>query len=335
MLEYLDHLKDFNHQYTVVLSLGGTISSKAVSTNDEFYSASNNNLFLLIDAMNLEPLAVKIAYKDLYNKISQDLSVNEIIDICKTIKKISEYKYVKGIVITAGTNTLEEIAYFASLTIHSYKPIVFTGAFRPQNSLDFDGEKNLYNAILIASQLNEPLGVVVTFSDCIVQAKHASKMNPSVIGYFADSDNNIAGFIADNKIHLKTVAVTHTSTFNINTINKLPLVAIVYAHMGLHPAFIESMIAHGVQGIISAGFGKGYQSKEITQALKKASDQGTVVVRCSRSGQGIVNRDPKLDIPNRFVAGGSLNPQKALIFLSLALTKTIDVDEIQSIFELY
>ena len=205
------------------------------------------------------------------------------------------------------------------------------------NSMDHDGSKNLYNAILLAAS-NKAIGqgVLLTFNDSIVHAREASKINPSIMSDFSNSNLGVLGYIQGSNIHMHHQTLykhTYLSAFNIVDIQKLPSVCIIYGHCGMSSIFVNAALKSNLKGIVSAGMGKGYQTIEVTESLVEASKQGVIIVRCSRSGQGIVHRDPKIDDKFGMVAGGSLNPQKAVILLALALTKTDDKLEIQRFFD--
>lgn len=322
-----------------ICALGGTIGSVANSSADEYYDSASINIESLISSLPINNKEITLRSEQLFQKKSQDISHDDLLVTANKIHELVQDDEVNGVVVTQGTNSIEEVAYFINLVINTQKPIVFTGSFRPNNSMDHDGSKNLYNAILLAAS-NKAIGqgVLLTFNDSIVHAREASKINPSIMSDFSNSNLGVLGYIQGSNIHMHHQTLykhTYLSAFNIVDIQKLPSVCIIYGHFGMSSIFVNAALKSNLKGIVSAGMGKGYQTIEVTESLVEASKQGVIIVRCSRSGQGIVHRDPKLDDKFGMVAGGSLNPQKAVILLALALTKTDDKLEIQRFFDEY
>lgn len=322
-----------------VLALGGTIACQAQTQTEEFYGSPSTNISHLISLLPLDHEKLTVTHEQILQKISHEITNDDLLFVARKIKELADQPHIDGIVITHGTNCIEETAYFINIVIKSKKPIVFTGAFRPSNALAFDGVRNLYNAIMIASQKDAfELGVVLTFNDCIVNARDASKFNPSVPSDFSISGTGIIGSVQGNHIHLhKLIRNKHSylSEFCINDIKQLPKIYIIYGHLGIDSAFVETAITHNAKGIISAGMGKGYQPEDMTKALIKASQKGIFIVRCSRTGQGIVTREKSIDDQYGFIAGGSLSPQKARLLLAVALNKTGNLKDLQRIFNEY
>ena len=331
--------KNGKKTYIHVLALGGTIACALKNQIEEFYEHPSISISELISSLPLDKERVTVTSEQFSQQISHEMTHDDLILVARRINELANNDRVDGIVVTHGTDCIEETAYFINLVIKTKKPIVFTGAFRPTNALGFDGIRNLYNAIVLASNmLVAEIGVVLTFNDCIVNARDASKLNPSVMGDFSISGIGLMGFIQGDNLHIQRLSRykhTYLSEFSINEIKDLSKIYIIYGHLGVDGIFVDAAITNNAKGIISAGMGTGYQSKEMTEALILASQKGIFVVRCSRTGQGIVNRDPKMDDQYDFIAGGSLSPQKARILLSVALNKTEDRKEIQRIFDEY
>jgi L-asparaginase len=321
-----------------VLALGGTIASPTKAM-EEFYGHSSISIDRLINSLPFEPQKIKILSKQFLQQISQDMSHKELIAVAQQIDAIVKNNEIDGIVIAQGTNCIEETAYFINLVIKTKKPIVFTGSFRPANTLGYDGSRNLYNAILIASSYHTiGIGVVLTFNDTILSARDASKSNPSNIACFSTNGVGIIGSIAGQSVCIQSSFKkkhTYLSEFDINTIKNIPQIYIIYGHLGMDNIFINAAIDNHAQGIISAGMGTGYLPKAVMKSLNEAVKKGIFVVRCSRTGQGLVNIDPKLDNQQGSIAGNSLSPQKARLLLAIALLKTKDKAEIQRIFNQY
>ena len=319
-----------------VCALGGTICSMANDPVEEYYNSASIKIEALIELLPIDKNEMEIQAEQLFQKISQDITYNDLLVIAKRVNELAQQDDVDGIVVTQGTNSIEEIVFCVSLLVKTHKPIVFTGAFRPYSAFGYDGLRNLFNAIVIAGDKQmKNLGVLLTFNDCIVLARDAVKLDPSILGNFVNS-NNMLGLVHGRSIHLNNqtnYVYKNTHDFSVENLHSLPRVCIIYGHQGMDDLFVRTAIENGVQGIVSAGLGKGYQPEIVTKALIEASNKGIIIVRCSRTGCGIVRRDPKLDDQYGMIAGKALNPSKGAILLTLALTCTNNKSEIQKIFD--
>jgi L-asparaginase len=322
-----------------ILALGGTISSVVKNSTEEFYSHPTSNIKEILLSFPSIGEDFTIIAEQFLQKISHEITHSDLINIANKIKKLSDDDNINGIIVTQGTNCIEETAYFINLVVNTKKTIVFTGSHRPQNSIGFDGGRNLYNAILLASsKKTSGMGVLLTFNDCIINARYASKLNPSLQSGFSSGGLGLVGFVQGKEIFIQQLPnYKHTflSEFNISDITVKPKIYVIYGHLDMDNFFVDAAIESNAQGIISAGMGKGYQPKVVTQALVKASKRGLIVVRCSRTGYGVVNNEANIDGVDGFIAGGSLSPQKARILLSIALNKTQDKTTLQRIFNEY
>jgi L-asparaginase type II len=247
---------------------------------------------------------------------------------------------VDGIVITHGTDTLEETAYFLDLVVKSRKPVVLVGAMRPSTALSADGPINLYNAVLLAASAEAVgKGVLVALNDQIHAARDVTKTNTSTLDSFKTTELGLLGYIQGSKpFFYRTSSRKHTldAEFDISKIDSLPQVDIIYGYANMGPVALDAFVAAGAKGIVHAGVGDGSLASRVTPALKSARQKGVLIVRASRVGQGIVARngeanDDELD----FVVADTLNAQKARILLMLALTKTANAKDIQHMFYTY
>lgn len=327
-----------NQKVIGIIELGGTISSMSDHAISEFYKGPVSSVSSFIDEFDLTD-DIKIVIHQFSQIISHEITIEDLVALAKKIENFLKSDEYDGIIVTIGTNALEDVAYFIGLVVRSKKPIVFTGAHYPQNSLAFDGKRNLYNAIQIASSSEaKQLGVLVTFNDYVVIARDATKNNPGLNSHFAAEGRGVIGHVIGNQLVLLSKPIykhTYQSEFSLAGINNLPQVCIIYAHLGMDASLINALITSGVSGIISAGFGKGYQSNNISLALKKAAQSGIFVVRCSRSGFGHTSIDKNYDDKYGFIVAKGLSPHKSSLLLSLALSKTKDINKIQQIFEEY
>ena len=322
-----------------VLALGGTIGSTAPNIIDEFYARSHTHINDLISTLPFNEKGPLIQSEQFFHKISHEMTKDDLLAVAKKIDTLAKNADIDGIVVTQGTNVIEETAYFISLVIQTNKPIVFTGSLRPLNALGYDGSRNLYNAIVLASSKDVAnQGVVLTFDDHIFSARYACKLNPASVNGFSIHESSVIGYVESQRIHIRhSIQTKHTlqSEFNIAEVCEFPKIYIIYGHLDMDSIFINAAVAHRAEGIVSAGMGKGYFPKQAANALREACEAGVVVVRCSRTGYGSMGRDAHYDDPHGFIVAGTISPQKASILLAVALSKTKDKKEIQRIFDQY
>jgi L-asparaginase len=245
---------------------------------------------------------------------------------------------VDGLVYVQGTNTIEETTYFLSLTVHSDKPIVVTGAQRPFNALSSDAQMNLLDAVRLASTpAARGKGALVAFNGEINAAREVTKTNTYHLQTFRTRDLGLLGYIDPDRIEFyRTPHRRHTvdSEFGLAGVQSMPYVEIAYIHTGTRAGVADAMVGLGAKGIVIASVGAGAPNgltKELEEIIKKRS---AVVVQSSRVGEGRIVRGNNWYEPG-MVAADNLSPQKAALLLTLALTKTSDVEEIQRMFDEY
>jgi L-asparaginase type II len=245
---------------------------------------------------------------------------------------------VDGLVYVQGTNTIEETSYFLSLTVHSEKPIVVTGAQRPYNALSSDAQMNLLDAVrLAAAPASRGLGALVAFNGEINAAREVTKTNTYHLHTFRTRDLGLLGYIDADKIeYYRTPHRRHTtrSEFDLAAVQRIPYVEIAYIHTGTRAGIASALVALGAKGIVIASVGAGAANaldKELEEIVKQRS---AVVVQSSRVGEGRIVRGNNWYESGMIVAD-NLSPQKAALLLTLALTKTDNLDEIQRMFDEY
>lgn len=244
-----------------------------------------------------------------------------------------------GVVITHGTNTLEETAYFLTLVLKTDRPVVLTGAMRPASGISADGDLNLLNAVrLAASDRAVGLGVLVSLNGAILAARDVTKTATYDVGAFRAADAGPLGVVdADGSVvirHRPSRPHTAATEFDIEKLEELPRVDVVVSYIGADGAMIDAAVAAGARGIVSAGTGAGRPTPAEEKALVRAAERGVVICQASRVGSGRVVRSPSLRRKGA-VAAGDLQPWKARILLSLTLTQTTDPERIQSAFDRY
>jgi L-asparaginase len=245
---------------------------------------------------------------------------------------------VDGLVYVQGTNTIEETSYFLNLTVHSDKPIVVTGAQRPFNALSSDAQMNLLDAMRLAcAPASRGKGALVAFNGEINAARDVSKTNTYHLQTFRTRDLGLLGYIDPDKIeYYRTPHRRHTlnSEFSLTGVQSMPYVEVAYIHTGTRAGVANAMVGLGAKGIVIASVGAGAPNgldKELVDIIKKGS---AVVVQSSRVGEGRIVRGNNWYEPGMVVAD-NLSPQKAALLLTLALTKTSNVEEIQRMFDEY
>jgi L-asparaginase len=235
---------------------------------------------------------------------------------------------------------MEETAYFLNLVIRSPKPVVLVGAMRPATSMSADGPMNLFNAVATAAHPDAGgRGVLVVANDEIHFAREVAKTNTTQIGTFKSTHRGLAGLVSAGRVHFYGRPMrrhTAASVFTLPRPGPLPRVDIIYAHAGMGPELIEAAVHAGARGLVIAGVGNGNIGAGALEAAAAAAKAGVAVVRSSRTGGGIVERNVEMDDDGLgFVAADELNPQKARILLMLALTRTHEPSRLQEIFYIY
>lgn len=243
---------------------------------------------------------------------------------------------VRGFVILHGTATIEETGYFLNLVLKTDKPVVLVGAQRPASALSSDVDMNVLAAIRTAiSDQAIGKGVLIVLNDEIHSARDATKTATYRLQTFRSPDFGLLGHVDGDRVELYRAPVRkHTleSPFDIDEIAALPRVDIVYSYAGADASAVEAFVAAGAKGLVSAGFAPGIPAPLERKALERAAEAGIVVVQSSRVGSGRIARRRYL-CDKGMVGADNLNPQKARILLSLALTRTNDPDKIQAFFE--
>ena len=327
-----------------VLATGGTISGGgASSTNLTEYQAGTFSGEELVAAVPGLADHATIRVEQITNVGSPNLTFDDWLTIARRIDAIFlEDANAAGIVITHGTNTLEETAYFLNLTVRHDRPVVLVGAQRPATAISSDGPLNLLNAVRAAAAPEaRGKGVLVVMNDEINAARDVTKTSTYRVETFSSRELGFLGYVDGDRVAFyrqPTKRHTVDSEFDITGVTRFPRVDIVYSYVEPNPVLIDALIDDGVDGIVLAGTGAGLVSGRERETLQRVMslppESRPVIVRSNRTGSGRVVPLPAYD-KRGMIAGDTLNPQKARILLMLALTKTRDVDEIRRIFREY
>jgi L-asparaginase len=323
-----------------ILATGGTIAGAGLSANHAKYSSSAISATDLVKTVSgIEKLA-NITCEQILSIGSQDMTDANWLQIAHRVNQLLKSPDIDGIVITHGTDTLEETAYFLNLTIKSTKPVILVGAMRPSTSIGCDGPINLYNAVaLAADQQAENKGVLVVMADNIFAARDVAKTGASSVEAFSAHNSGKIGHISygNSKIYYQPTKLhTQNTEFDISKINTLPKVEIVQIYAGFDANIVDSFITPTTKAIVVAGVGGGNVGKDVLPKLIKARQQGIFVVRSSRVGSGFIL--PNMEINDDelgFITADNLSPQKARILTKLALVQTENLDKIKEIFNKY
>jgi L-asparaginase len=324
----------------LVLATGGTIAGAQASATDYGYKSGAYDVDSLLRAVpNLDKLAV-ITGEQVANIGSQDMNDEVWLRLAKRVNEVLESPDADAILITHGTDTLEETSYFLSLVTKSDKPVVMVGSMRPATAVSADGPGNIYTGVAVAADRGaRGKGTLVCLNDEIHYARNVVKTNTTSVQTFKSLNRGPAGVVHTGKIdwfEAMDRKLGKTSEFSLDGLAKLPRVDVIYAHANMSADLIDAAVRSGAQGVVVAGVGDGNMTAPALDALTKAAKAGVVVVRSTRLPEGIVLRNNEVnDDKLGFVASGELNPAKSRVLLQLALTKTRDPGRIQQMFYEY
>jgi len=322
----------------VILATGGTIAGSAKSSTQASYQPGVISVDQIISTVADIGKIAQLKGIQVCNISSQNMELSVWLELNRIIDSLFTNDLCDGIVITHGTDTMEETAYFLNLTVKHTKPVVLTGSMRPSTSLSADGPFNLYNAVSVAaSPKAQNRGVMVVMNDFILSADDATKTNSVNTAAFSCPNYGPLGYIRDGEPRFyreSTLRHTVNSEFDIKGLRTLPQVEIVYSYAFSSGIPIRALIEAKVQGIVIAGVGHGNYNREIATELENGLKRGVVIVRSTRVATGGVDVAAEEYDP-RWPVSYLKSPQKARILLMLSLIKSRNIEEIQRIFEEY
>ncbi|MEQ9915125.1 asparaginase [Pectobacterium aroidearum] len=316
-----------------IYATGGTIAGKAESnTATTGYQAGAIGIQELLNAVPAIGDVATVTGEQIANTASGNIDQAILLKLSKAINKQLSDANTHGVVVTHGTDTLEETAFFLDLTVKSEKPVVIVGAMRPATAISADGSMNLLEAVTLATSKNaEKRGAMVLLNDRIGSAFYTTKTNATSLDTFKANEQGYLGAFYGGvpRFFYQPAAPENKPFFDVSNKETLAKVDILYGYQDQDSGLLNAAIEQGAKGIIIAGSGNGSTPTRIKEDIKKAVAKGIPVVISTRTGNGYVT-DKKKD---GAIGSGFYNPQKARILLSLALSNGDDIEKIRSYFE--
>jgi L-asparaginase len=318
-----------NLPIVAILATGGTIAN---TPSGRLHAGE------VADAIPALKKVARLEVEELIRVASSAIGHEHWLPLARRVNELLSQPQVKGVVVTHGSNTVEETAYFLGLTVKSDKPVVLTAAQRQFTTLSSDSPKNFLQAVRVAvSDEARGKGVLVVTNDVINAARDVSKDISTRLETYSSRDIGALGFVDDDRVTFYRIPVkqhTLATPFDVLRIEKLPRVDIVYTYAGADGALIDAAVAHGAQGIVIAGFPTGVATPVMDESIRGAVARGIPVVMTNRGGKGRV-MDKKPEEARPLVWGDNLTPVKARVLLMLALTAARDRAALQRMFEAY
>lgn len=317
-----------------VIATGGTISNMG---NDPRRTGAE----LVAGIPGLADVA-DVTSEQFSNVASSSVTQEMLRDLARRIRTMqSEPNPPAGFIVTHGTDTMEETAFFLDLTVGGCAPVVLTGAMRQANWPGADGPANLYNSVRLAiSPDARGRGALLLMNDEIFLAREVTKSNTTRLNAFSAPEAGPAGVTDPDGVYFRSPAPSACAAplIDVGKLELFPRVDIVYAHIGADSTLVDALVSAGARGIVVAGVGRGGTTPSQSRALRRATEKGVIVLTSNRTGGGRVGRPTVPESLNNLPEGrgvtlgaGDLNPQKARILLSLALATGMKPSAIASL----
>jgi len=326
--------------HVVILSMGGTIASRAKDRMNLTHYGDGppvNPPDWLHDLPELQNIA-RVTTEDFRNHAVRGDNFGDIARVAHRLNEIAKDPTIDGVVVTHGTNTMAEVAFYMNLVVDTDKPIVFVGSQRPWSGISGDGPLNMYDAVRVAADpAAKGLGVLQVMNQYINAARDVTKTSAYRVETFKGVDVGALGFADPDKVKFYRAPVrkhTTESEFAGTDLKELPPVELFYSYTDAPGYVIDAAVAHGVKGLVIDGYGAGVPSPSQAEAMKRAQAKGVIIVITTRTGGGRVQEVPQRTKAHE-VNGDNLPPEKARLLLQLALTKTDDWTKIQEYFDTY
>jgi L-asparaginase len=314
-----------------ILATGGTIAGSSASKTDTTgYKAGAVGIDTLIAAVPEMAQVADVKGEQISNTISGDVDDKVLLTLSKRVNQLLNQQGQQGVVITHGTDTLEETAFFLDLTVNSKQPVVMVGSMRPATAISADGPMNLLEAVTLATAKQaENRGTMVVLNDRIGSAFYTSKTNSTTLDTFKATEPGYLGLFVSGqpKFYYTAAQPIDKRYFDVSKLTSLPKVEILYSYQAQDTAILDAALSNGAKGIIIAGNGNGNVSTKMEAAIGKLHKQGIPVVMSTRTGAGYVSTK------SFAIGAGFLNPQKSRVLLQLALASGADLPQIASYFD--
>jgi glutamin-(asparagin-)ase len=326
--------------HIVVVAVGGTIAGSAPTTIDTTgYRAATMGVEEVLAAVPEIRSFATVTGEQFAHIDSSDLTDEILVALTRRLDCLAQTPDVDGIVVTHGTDTLEETAYFLHLVLCTTKPVVVVGSMRPASALSADGPRNIVGAVAVAAAPSaRAQGVLVVMNDTIHSARDVTKSASGNVDAFESPHGPLGTVVDGDVVFYRSVSRPHTSAteFTLNRISAPPTSAIIYAHSGMTVGFVDRIVSDGYDVIVHAGFGNGSVAERVVASLERARIAGTIVVRASRTQSAqLTTVGASNSTANGWIAALDQNPQRARILACLALSVTRDPSDIQTIFHRY
>ena len=322
----------------VILATGGTIAGSAAGATQASYTPGVISIEQIIATVPDLSSIADLKGIQICNISSQNMEPAIWLRLFNVIDSLFSNNLCDGVVVTHGTDTMEETAYFLNLTVKHKQPVVLTGSMRPSTSLSADGPFNLFNAVSLASSpAAVGKGVMVTMNDYIFSADDVTKTNTVNTMAFSSPNLGPLGYMRDGKPRFYRESLskhTYKSEFDIKGLSSLPQVEVILSYAFVSNVALKAIINAGVKGVIIAGVGHGNYNRDIAGEIERGYARGVRFVRSTRIVSGGVDMAAE-EFDSKYPVSFLKSPQKARILLMMALTKTKKSSEIQRIFEEY
>jgi L-asparaginase len=317
-----------------ILATGGTISNTGTDTRRTGRE--------LVDAIPRLAEIAQVTTEQFSNVASGAITLEQWRQLALRVRDLAREEHPPaGIVITHGTDTMEETAFFLDLTVGGCTPVVLTGAMRQATATGADGPANLLNAVRVAAApVSRGRGVLLFMNDEIFRARDVTKSNTSRMNAFTAPDGGPIGVTDPDTVAYDRAARTDCPAprFDVSALGDLPRVDVVYSYVAADSVIVDALLAAGARGLVVASVGRGGNTPAQGRALRRATERGVIVATSNRTGSGRVSgaSTESLDtLPagrGAFIGAEELNPQKARVLLMLGLAATMRPGEIATLF---
>jgi len=310
--------------HILILATGGTIAGKADSATRHDYRPGQIHIDEFLGLVAELGIEANLIGTQIANIGSEDMSPAIWAELHASIEAGLNDPNCQGVIITHGTDTVEETAFLLDLTLPTSKPVVLVGAMRPADAVGYDGLRNFANAMRVASNDDAAgRGVLVVMGDRVFAARDIRKASTRGSEAFTGFPRESIGLVTPSALEWFGAPWRVGEGARFPFQSDLPDVPILYVHAGMTPDYVDRLVHAGTRGVVVAGVGEGNMPEAVRQALVRLAHGGMPVVRASRLEEGLVDREPE-DDANCFVAARALNPPKTRILLQMLVAAGIN-----------